>query len=305
MYHYVRPIRKSLYQGIKGLEYSDFVDQLSFVVKNYSVIKIEDIIESIQENNPLPKRAALLTFDDGYLDHYQFVFPALKKYGLQGTFFAPVKAITERTLLDVNKIHYVLSQKGNGVDELILEVKKIFDQNIRLFDINSTFDEYYKQLAVKGRFDCEKTIFLKRMLQVALPEGLRGEIVSYLFKKYVTDDEEAFGNSLYMNQDQIQFMLDQGMHFGAHGNNHYWWNKLSSNDLEMEIRESKRFLVDLGISEDKLTVAYPYGAYNDMVIDKVRENNFKIGFTTEASIGNLSKDNCYVVPRFDTNDIIS
>lgn len=35
----------------------------------------------------LPDNPLLITFDDGYLDNYQYAYPLLKKYGMTGTFF--------------------------------------------------------------------------------------------------------------------------------------------------------------------------------------------------------------------------
>jgi hypothetical protein len=36
---------------------------------------------------PLSGRSVMLTFDDGYLDNWVFVYPILKKYGMKGTIF--------------------------------------------------------------------------------------------------------------------------------------------------------------------------------------------------------------------------
>ena len=57
----------------------------------------------------MPEKALVLTFDDGYLDHYSFVLPILKAHQMQGSFFMPGKTFAEDTLLDVNKIHFILA----------------------------------------------------------------------------------------------------------------------------------------------------------------------------------------------------
>ena len=54
MYHYVRPIAKSEYPGIKGLELEAFKRQLDYLENNYSIISSEELIEaSCKEKNYL------------------------------------------------------------------------------------------------------------------------------------------------------------------------------------------------------------------------------------------------------------
>ena len=56
---------------------------------------------------------ALLTFDDGFVDHYEHVFPALRSRGLGGIFFvAARRSATNPTLLNVHKTHFLFSQLG-------------------------------------------------------------------------------------------------------------------------------------------------------------------------------------------------
>ena len=43
-YHYVRPIKKSSYPLIKGLELESFKIQLDYLEKNYKIITMESLI---------------------------------------------------------------------------------------------------------------------------------------------------------------------------------------------------------------------------------------------------------------------
>ena len=56
---------------------------------------MEEVINSIENNDTLPSKATVLTFDDGYIDHYNYVLPILDQYNLQGSFYIPVKTIEE------------------------------------------------------------------------------------------------------------------------------------------------------------------------------------------------------------------
>ena len=71
MYHYVRQIKESKYKNINGLEWSDFVEQINFLNKNYNIISYSYLSFLLKNNKPIPKNSVVLTFDDGYKDHFK------------------------------------------------------------------------------------------------------------------------------------------------------------------------------------------------------------------------------------------
>lgn len=53
----------------------------------YESIGLADLHLALLQGDPLPDRPIILTFDDGYIDHYRVVFPLLLEFGYRGTFF--------------------------------------------------------------------------------------------------------------------------------------------------------------------------------------------------------------------------
>jgi peptidoglycan/xylan/chitin deacetylase (PgdA/CDA1 family) len=304
MYHYVRPIKNSRFSGIKGLELDLFKEQVNYLNKNYNIITMEEAVHSIHNGGKLPTKAALLTFDDAYLDHFLHAYPILKKNNIQGSFFAPVKAVTENELLDVNKIHFILASLNGDLQLLLNRIKQLITKNTEKYNLN-TYQFYYDKLAVKNRFDPAEVIFFKRLLQSELPEAARVEFTSILFEEYLGQSEESFAKELYMNQSHIEHMISDGMHFGSHGLNHYWWDKLNSIKLEEEINKSTDFLITCGSNPNFLTACYPYGAFNELSIETLKKYNYKVALTTDVRIADIKTDNPFKLPRLDTNDISS
>lgn len=306
MYHYVRDLKNSRYPGIKGLQTELFKEQIEYLKKHYNFVKIEDVINAFNGGVTLPKHPVLLTFDDAYSDHFNTVFPILEHEKIQGCFYAPVKAVTEHTVLDVNKIHFILASTPEyKLHALINEIKLLLDKYRADYNLAS-FDEYYNELAVANRFDPAEVIFVKRLLQVKLDEGLRKQMTDILFQKIVGIDEAAFSRELYMSKDQIKCMIDCGMHFGSHGYDHYWLNSLSKEKQEFEIKKSIEFIKEVGGDPDNWTICYPYGAHDDATIELLKENGCKLGLTTRVDLADPTQnqgDLIYKLPRLDTNDI--
>ena len=127
MYHYIRDLQNSRYPQIKGLDLSLFRQQIAFFKENFHPVTIEEVIAAYDQQAELPDKALLLTFDDGYIDHYNAVFPILQENGIQGSFFIPGKTFTENVLLDVNKIHFILASADvtELYDDLLLRIDKL------------------------------------------------------------------------------------------------------------------------------------------------------------------------------------
>ena len=301
MYHYVRDIKFSRFSSIKGLETDSFHQQLLYLKKHYNLITMEQLLECIRNNTNLPNKAALLTFDDGYLDHYLNVFPLLEKYNLKGCFYVPTNVIKNNVLLDVNKIHLILA-KQTDTNVLIEDIKNLIQYHKSDYKLKS-FEFYYSTLAKPGRLDHQDIIFIKRLLQVELVEELRKLIIEILFNKYVNVSEAILNNEFYMNEEQILHLHNSGHHIGCHGNNHVWWNRLSKDELGKEIDISLGYLRELGISLSNWTACYPYGGYNIETIELLKNKGCNLALTTKSNISCLNSNSLFELPRVDTNEI--
>jgi peptidoglycan/xylan/chitin deacetylase (PgdA/CDA1 family) len=146
---------------------------------------------------------------------------------------------------------------------------------------------------------------LKLLLQRELPEPVRAEIVRRLFSEHVTADEAAFACELYMSLDQIACLQRHGMHIGSHGYTHAWLNHVPPEVQAAEIDRSLEFLRKLGIGTGDWTMCYPYGGFNDSLLQIVRGRQCRLGFTVEARVADLDTDDRLTLPRLDTNDLPS
>lgn len=303
MYHYVRDLKRSRFPAIKGLSLDRFCRQLDFIQARYTPILPEELVEASEfPQKELPPNAILLTFDDGYSDHFANVFPLLDARGIKGCFFAPAKAVLEHTILDVNKIHFVLA----AVPDARVLLDEVFS-HLAEFRSEHGLKSKEAYLALKGenRYDTREVTMIKRLLQRELPELVRAEIVRRLFAKHVTADEVAFACELYLSVDQIGCLRRHGMHIGSHGYTHSWLNHVSPDAQAIEIDRSLDFLQVVGVGKDKWTMCYPYGGFNDSLLRVLRVRQCRLGFTAEARVADLDIDDPLTLPRLDTNDLPS
>jgi len=66
----------------------NFDAQMQWLAENkYHTITLTDLYYHLAIGAPLPENPIVLTFDDGYVDHYHNAFPILDKHGFAGVFF--------------------------------------------------------------------------------------------------------------------------------------------------------------------------------------------------------------------------
>jgi peptidoglycan/xylan/chitin deacetylase (PgdA/CDA1 family) len=300
MYHYVRPLKKSKYPRLKALELKEFYSQIDFFKRNTNIIS-EQEFNLIIKTKKIPKKpSVLLTFDDGYKDHYDYVFPYLIKNKISGSFYPPQKTIENKMVLDVNKIHFILEKEPNVKKILNLIYTYLKKKHMKLFNnLNlNTID-------TSSRFDKKETILIKRLLQHYLPKNIRDRITNDLFINIVKKDLSQFSKELYLNKKELREMYSYGMNFGIHGNYHLWWENQNDHVVQKEIDEPIKFFRNILNKKDKISVCYPYGSFNKKVLSLLKGRN-DISFALSTKVNNVNKYNLQkeklFYPRFDAYD---
>lgn len=299
MYHYVRDLLHSRYPKIKGLDVNLFRQQIQFLKSNFSIVTMEEVILACGGGQKLPENSVLLTFDDGYIDNYTYILPILEEFGVQGSFFIPGKTFTTHQLLDVNKIHYILASAN--ISSLVEDVfERLNHYRGTEFSYPSN-EELFYEYAVESRFDSKEIIFIKRILQTVLPEKLRNQISSDLFEKYVGVSEEQLAYELYMTKEHIKTMKCHGMFIGLHGYDHYWLGNLDRAKMQQDVDKALE-VMDEFIDRNCWVMNYPYGNYNQDVLDYISSKGAVLGLTTEVEAAEIGKDQPLELPRLDCND---
>ena len=96
MYHYVEPwpagantIRRNL-----TVRPEDFAAQMQYLHdQGYVTVSLYDLVYALTLGRPLPPKAVVITFDDGYRDLVEYAVPVMLSYGYSGTVFVITEAM--------------------------------------------------------------------------------------------------------------------------------------------------------------------------------------------------------------------
>ncbi|MDB4184117.1 polysaccharide deacetylase family protein [Alphaproteobacteria bacterium] len=295
MYHYVRDNLNDL-SVLNYLHVDDFKKQLDYISNNYKVISFEELLDIDEDDG---QNYCLLTFDDGYKDHINYVLPELLKRNIKGLFYPSAKPLINNEILDVNMMHLIL-KKVQNFDELI----NFFNKACIEIGINKELINNYNDTnSVKFSLDDHRIRYIKEILYSKISEESKKKIINRLKEKFISHDEEYIAKNHYMNKKDLKILQNNGMHIGSHGFNHIWLDKLSYKEQKKDIIDSLDFLDKINIKIDKWTMCYPWGSYNADTITILKELKCSLGFTVNSKNYEIKKDLKYEIPRIDTVDL--
>jgi peptidoglycan/xylan/chitin deacetylase (PgdA/CDA1 family) len=300
MYHYVFDENDPRFNKLKGLTISNFRSQIESLSKKYKFLSVLDFQKCYEENTEFPSDSCILTFDDGTIDHYKYVYPILKDYGIPGYFSLVTSTIEDRKPLYVHLIHNLL--ENLDIDELRCEINKVI---IKKYPSKSPLKSYYPNDTY--RYDNKKRSSLKYQLNYLWDPRITNEVILDVFNSNFEKIND-FADSFYMKWDQINEMEKNGMTFGNHSHKHISCSLLSENELKNDVSKSKQIINDKLISSKASSLyTYPYGtidSYSDKTIEVLKSFGYKLAFTARRGLNGQQIDP-FQLKRFSTNDIIN
>ena len=292
MYHYVRDFDPDV-PNFKNLTVKDFRRQLSFLDTKYKFLTKESFLESVEKKSSISD-GVILTFDDGFKDHYTNVLPILDDLNLWGLFYVASDHYSDKRCLNVHKIHHLLGKYNST--ELLNKGLQLVDSSMLNEDTIQDFDEeiYKDQKLSSSEYG------FKRLFNYYLKDFYKTQLLNELCKDYF--DEHELHSNLYLTKEELVEIEDQGSIIGSHTATHPVLSTLSYENQHREVRDSFSFL-DSFLNMDVKSFCYPYGgksSYNKNTLDVLKDlqvhHSFLVGNSLVTKI-----ESPYELTRVDCN----
>lgn len=300
MYHYVRPSTMRFSERHNVLDLGKFQSQLKFICERFEFITGNNFTESSNDKRLQPK-SIWLTFDDGYKDCIRYVLPELLKVDARATFYIPTEAIFGRKLLDVNKVHILLSG-SKSPKEIVKFCADAFNELEFHFFLDASFDDLFLRYGIANPWNDAETEFLKKLFQKVLPTNLRKQLLDTVFSQLVARSESSWVDECYLTPDDVFRLHECGMEIGSHGHSHDWLENLDFSQQSTNILESFRLIESkIGVQTSR-TLSYPYGSYNAetlRIISNLSVNTAVIFNGNKLAVVDLSAEKYLELDRID------
>jgi peptidoglycan/xylan/chitin deacetylase (PgdA/CDA1 family) len=196
----------------------EFREDLDFLFRHYRALTLQELLEALCGGTPLPGRALLLTFDDGFREMYDTVAPILLEKGLSATFFLNPAFLDNQGMAHHNKISLLIERlEQMGSRALKGEIVAICRQ------------------AGLGCADARQALAAITYSKLELVEKIAA-LLECDFKAYLAKSRP------YLTSAQVRALLEQGFTIGGHSLDHPWYPELS---VEAQIAQTVGSVEDL------------------------------------------------------------
>jgi len=276
MYHYVRPDAAGM-PYFRYLALDDFCRQLDLFEERHGFVSPEEFSAAVTSGET-NSNGVVLTFDDGFRDHYDFVVPELKRRGLWGFFYIPTLIYQTGKLLDVHRTHILLGTHGGAA---VLEVL----QNLVRDDMlaHEGVAEFRTGTYVNQTND-DATQTVKRILNYFIADDYRTSVLDQLMTEFFAGRDQTVAD-FYITPPEIREMQDDGMIIGSHSASHRLLSTLDDAAQRVELEDSFGDLDDLIGGLSMRTFCYPYGGFHSFNATTERlldELDCRFAFNVEA-----------------------
>jgi peptidoglycan/xylan/chitin deacetylase (PgdA/CDA1 family) len=230
-----------------------FARQMGYLVRHYTPITVEHLIDAIQGRRALPPRAVLVTFDDGYRDFLTHAWPVLQAHHVPAVVFVPTAFpdtqrhfwwdIVHATIMRTTASRLMLPDLGS----FSFETRRLREIAIR------HIDRYLGELP-PGRID---DILYQIQCQLGTPPMGRPPVLCW---------------------DELRSLARGGLAIAPHTRNHPTIPALSTEEITEEIQGAQADL-----SRELRNVApvfsFPFGRADPRALPQLRAQGIIAAFT--------------------------
>jgi peptidoglycan/xylan/chitin deacetylase (PgdA/CDA1 family) len=256
-----------------------FREQLAIIRRRCAPLRFDEVLAHLDRGRSLPKRAALITFDDGYDDNYRIAYPLLREAGLSAMFFVSTEHIDSGRPYAYDWLVYMLCVTGAdrvAAPELSIDWALPADLPGRR--------------ALAGRM-------LDRIKTLSAAD--QQALIDRLQREWALPAEGGHSDCRPMTWAQVREMRAGGMEIGSHGVGHRMLAKLPATEMRAELMESKS-AIEREVGVETVAISYPVGgsdAYDAEVMAATRESGYRLGCSYLAGVEPLRPESRYELRR--------
>jgi peptidoglycan/xylan/chitin deacetylase (PgdA/CDA1 family) len=269
MYHGVIEEPSPVYNWCQ-IERCEFERQIDFLATEYIVMPLDEVVQRIHRSAPLPRRAACVTFDDGFRNVATTAFLVLEAYRIPSTVFLVTSLVGTDQPAWPDQLFHAVAASGATLVE--------FDG--RRWPLRTA-----SQRARAFQVLCGRLIRMER----GRKDDAFGRIVQQLGPIPAIGPDSSMAT---MGWDEVERLAGTGlMSFGSHTHTHQILSRCDAETQEAELRASRDILRERLGSADLF--AYPNGSRDDFSQATSRllgRLGYRCGLTTVPGLNATGSD---------------
>lgn len=252
---------------------------LTYLKKNYNILRLDEITETMRSGKQIPPRSAVVTIDDGYRDAYETAYPIFAELEIPATLFVVTDFLDRKSWIWTDMARFLMLNAGDG--DLAVEIGgKV---------INADLNGRSSRIRTAGKINSE----LKRMNPTER-DAILSDIAAGIGVTIPDLPPDEFGP---IDWDQAREMDAGWISIGSHTVSHPILPHVTADRLADELSDSRRVLTDQ-LGHEVESFCYPNGDASSREFAAAGSAGYSVAVTTELRLSN-SNDNQVALPRID------
>jgi peptidoglycan/xylan/chitin deacetylase (PgdA/CDA1 family) len=288
-YHGFSLLDEEKFDSLSFISPERFVKRLKILQdQNYPVLKLEDAVEKLSTGR-LPKKAVVITIDDGW----------------SGVYRHAVKALTDRNCSATVYITTYYVQKNIPVFNVFLDYL-FWRSNMKKMDLSELLDGEENSFDLSDNSQRTKAISLLKEKGESVDAQRRYELMRKVAEILGLNCEKLGDNKLFrlMTLAEIRHLAELGIDIQLHTHRHLGKRTLNNRRLFFEEVETNRAVLSLAAVGPFEHYCYPSGFYHSRQSQWLRELGIKSATTTELGL-NRRGDDVFTLKRFVDSESVS
>ena len=267
MYHRVCDPDAADFFGMRGVVSAtpiEFAAQMEYLSRNYNFISLVDCLGWIYDDQPLPPRSLMITFDDGYRDNLTNAMPVLSAYKIPFILFPAIAYLEDQRV-------FLWDGVAEAFRNSTLKSTKLPRLGVRDWSREGDKDRIAEEWA--GAV-------------APLDERTRSTLIEELSEILKYDVLAKPPAGTHLSWSDLQEMTDHGCTVGAHTVTHPMMLRMPPEEVSNEIEISRDTLEKkLGVSV--LSFAFPFGRLTDYdlaYVPLLMRSGLKVAFRSTGAI---------------------
>ncbi|KAA3653537.1 MAG: polysaccharide deacetylase family protein [Chloroflexi bacterium] len=260
----------------------NFAQQMAYLKQHCQPMRLAELTECIQKNN-LPRRAVVVTFDDGYFDNLTYAHPILEAAQIPWTLFVTDGFIDSNQVVWSDELAYLMLNTPRLPERGQLQLP----------------DQVYAWTTLSHQERLVACLDLQRFF-LPLRTSDRDKYIADLFnwagiKRLPLPDYRMMTSLELAELAQSKFL-----EIGGHTQTHPFLTTLSLDEQLTEIAAGREKLASK-LDKPVKSFAYPFGDYSSQTVDLVKQAGFEAAVTVEP-IKIKGEVDLYQLGRFQINN---
>lgn len=261
---------------------SEFDRQIGELRRRFAPVAPADVVAWVQNGRPLPERAVLVTFDDGYRNNLTLAAPILERHGVPALVSVTTGHVGQRELLWPTEVELrIVRGRGTHVPS------PDGDAPVRL----------------PAARDARRALAdaVRRQLK-AVADGARRDYLAALRASTELHDSEIDAELVaFLDWDEVRALTRHGIAIGSHTVSHPILTRLEPDQLARELADSRaRIERETGAACD--CFVYPNGGPEDVspqVTAAVARAGYAVAFTLMNGLNAVAPHDRHALDRVD------